>query len=134
MQEFDEFSDDDYYQDIPNSVVYELFGALEDLDYESYICMFDYGPFEGFGTPTNTIILNDYSVYPNPTEGLITVLADKIDLDNLKLTNLLRQCYSINALNISVDKIVIDLSEFKSGIYYLTIQNEMVTTFKILKL
>ncbi|HRG28816.1 MAG TPA: SBBP repeat-containing protein [Chitinophagales bacterium] len=134
LQEFDEFSDDDYYQDIPNSYVYELFGGLGDLDYEGYICMFDYAPFEGFGTSVSTIFLNDFSVYPNPTEGLITVVAKNIELNNLKLTNLLGQQCPINTLNISANKIVIDLNGLESGIYYLTIQDEMFTNFKIVKL
>ena len=134
LQEFDEFSDDDYYQDIPNSYVYELFGVLGDLDYEGYICMFDYAPFEGFGTSVSTIFLNDFSVYPNPTEGLITVLAKNIELNNLKLTNLLGQQCPINTLNISTYKIVIDLNGLESGIYYLTIQDEMFANFKIVKL
>lgn len=134
LQEFDEVSDEDYYQDLTNSFVYELIGTLEDLDYEGYICMFDYAPFDEFGTSINTIPLNDYSLFPNPTEGTVTILTDKADLDNLKLTNLYGQECSFNLINTEFGTFVLNITELQSGVYFLTVQDEYHTTFKIVKL
>ena len=76
----------------------------------------------------------EIKIYPNPTEGTLTVVSEKADLSNLRLTNLFGQKCSFTAINSEFGTFVIDLAGLQSGIYYLTILGEVNTRFQILKL
>jgi hypothetical protein len=71
-------------------------------------------------------------VYPNPTSGIVTVIAKKSSMMNIEL-------YDISGRRILTDvtsgnKVEIDLSEFTNGIYYLKITSEnSAEVFKIVK-
>ena len=58
-------------------------------------------------------------IYPNPTENQITISGDKSELEELVIFNVLGQnvISSINIISISETKLLIDLSNIKSGMY-----------------
>ena len=78
-------------------------------------------------------VSNVMKVYPNPTNGIITVnVADEWVDGELSVTNLQGQIVLQSKLN-SVNELL-DFSELHSGMYLLTIQKEdKIVTHKILK-
>jgi photosystem II stability/assembly factor-like uncharacterized protein len=100
-------------------------------------CVFTYAPFEDklyrlcdgplSITEANTL---DFKLYPNPTEGTITVSG--LDTGSIAVYSMqgiqLKDYTEIPANN------TIDISEFATGIYFVTVRNERgAKTFKILK-
>lgn len=74
----------------------------------------------------------DIVVYPNPTQGLLTVQANSL-LRKLEITNIVGQL--VEEKNIRNNQFVIDLGAYRSGVYFLTITDELggVITKKIVK-
>lgn len=77
---------------------------------------------------------NIISVYPNPTEAIITISSERGGQIQLMLTNLIGQECSFKLITIESGTIVIDLSDIDSGIYFLIIEGETNATFKIIKI
>ena len=62
-----------------------------------------------------------FKVYPNPTSGILNIEIKNNAVDNIRIYNSLgRMIYHIN--NIQQENIIIDLSKFNNGIYYLKIE------------
>lgn len=119
LQESDEVSDLDYYQDLPNSEVIEPFGILNDLDYEAYICMFDYVPFSIFGTAVFDQNILKFNVYPNPTSStaFIQFSEPMSVISAIELINIYGQKCEFGMHVLSDGLIEIDVSNLSSGIY-----------------
>ena len=75
---------------------------------------------------------NNYIVYPNPTQNIITLSAfgEKFKNKNYIITNNNGRTISEGIINSSKQKI--DFSSFKNGIYYITIDN--YRKYKVIKL
>ena len=62
-----------------------------------------------------------FEVYPNPTSGILNIEIKNNAVDNIRIYNSLgRIIYHIN--NIQQENIIIDLSKFNKGIFYLKIE------------
>ena len=74
---------------------------------------------------------NNYIVYPNPTQNIITLSAfgEKFKNKNYIITNNNGRTISEGIINSSKQKI--DFSSFKNGIYYITIDN--YRKYKVIK-
>ncbi len=82
------------------------------------------------GTNENTDNQN-ISLYPNPTEGQVTIQAKK--LSQIKVYNLTGQ--EIRHLNLNDDHVVIDLSNEPKGCYFIEVMTDFgCTTTKIIRL
>lgn len=84
----------------------------------------------GFDELSNEIQL---LAFPNPTEDKITLLANE-NLKNVRIQLVTLQGQQINLLEIKeFQEIILDLSEYSEGIYFLTLQqnNEFLKTIKI---
>jgi len=82
-----------------------------------------------YGDNIEEVMLSKYitKIYPNPAyDKLYVEFTDNINkIEELSLYNTLGQVvYSINGKNIQAKNFVIDLSKYKSGIYYLNIQTK----------
>ncbi len=82
-----------------------------------------------YGDNIEEVMLSKYitKIYPNPAyDKLYVEFTDNINkIEELSLYNTLGQVvYSINSKNIQAKNFVIDLSKYKSGIYYLNIQTK----------
>ncbi len=76
---------------------------------------------------------NSFTVYPNPTSGLITVELETIQLSTITLTltnmlgqNIVTQQSEVNGLF----KQVYDLSAFAEGLYFITVRSENETMLR----
>jgi len=72
-------------------------------------------------------VLNNINIYPNPAGDKLNIeFTDNINkIEKITLSNMLGQTvYTIKGKKINTKKIVIDLSEYKSGVYYLNIQTK----------
>src|SRR6185437_4381204 len=78
------------------------------------------------------------SVYPNPTHGIVTVKVGNVSLSgkDIVITDLLGQVFSSASVkNIYANTVVLDMSNFRSGIYLIKIMvNGTYKTFKVIKL
>jgi hypothetical protein len=73
------------------------------------------------------------NVYPNPTHNFVNVLlpSDKVD-SPYKITNDLGQVLKTG--HITAEESTVDFKEFPSGVYILTIGDELLDCFKIVKI
>tara|TARA_B100001778_G_C18359054_1_gene525581 strand:- start:307 stop:582 length:276 start_codon:yes stop_codon:yes gene_type:complete len=72
------------------------------------------------------------SVFPNPTNGIVTIDLLGIIQQILLKVNKINELLIYEKQNNSIDKVQIDLSPFPAGIYFLSIQNE--ESVKVIKL
>lgn len=82
------------------------------------------------------ILANEFSIYPNPTLGQISIKASGNIISNtgikINILNALGQ--TILSQTSKEDDITLDISQFKNGMYYLLIhQNEKIISKKIIK-
>ena len=76
---------------------------------------------------------SELSIYPNPTNTLLTIETEYPDHYSIIITTLNGQQILIEEMEGSTHQI--DLSPFKKGVYFITIRSEdFVTTKKIIKL
>ncbi len=71
------------------------------------------------GIPQLSANNNQLSIYPNPTNGIITITSTK-NIDEVKVTNLLGQTVLESASVYLGAKQAIDLSKFSDGMYFVT--------------
>ena len=72
------------------------------------------------------------NLYPNPTQGKVNIQSNIASLGNILLRNsqgLLQE--SLNIKEESPGNFVLDMKSFSSGIYYLTIDNEVRRVVKL---
>ena len=78
------------------------------------------------------------SVFPNPTHGIVTIKVDNVSLSgkDIMITNILGQVFSSASVkNIYANSVVLDMSNFRSGIYLIKIMvNGTYKTFRVIKL
>ena len=73
------------------------------------------------------------SIYPNPTDGTLTIETEHPDHYSLEITSLNGQV--LLERSFSGSSHAIDLANFQKGVYFITIRSEnYVTTKKIIKL
>ena len=97
----------------------------------------DIGPYE-FQSSTTSIqesLLLDQSevtIYPNPTNGQVTILGSKSELEEIKLFNAFGQIISANSFNVSYNEAstIIDLSSLRQGMYYIKTTTTANKVFK----
>jgi hypothetical protein len=80
----------------------------------------------------NETIIN-FSVYPNPSEGNIILSSNLINLDknNIQIRNLLGQEYSnFSILKESITTYQLNLENFSSGMYFITVSSDEKSTTK----
>jgi hypothetical protein len=67
--------------------------------------------------------LQEFSVYPNPTTGIITLVKKNtlINADDLMIYDIYGQAMALNITSISGDQAEIDLSGYAAGIYFIRI-------------
>jgi len=90
--------------------------------------------FSGYcGTGFDSYTQKALSIYPNPTNSLLTIETDQSDRYSIEITTL-------NGQSVYLDKMEgtshqLDLSSFRKGVYFITIRSEdFVKTEKIIKL
>ncbi len=84
----------------------------------------------GIGTSRSQEFLN---VYPNPTNNLLTIEADRTGYHSIEITSLNGQL--IFSTEMEGTSHQIDLSSFQKGVYFITVRSkDIVTTRKIIKL
>jgi signal peptidase I len=80
----------------------------------------------------------DIIVYPNPTDGYLFIKSDRVSgpvsISTLNIPGEMVEKKNMEGLGQPGTEIMIDISDYTSGIYYLTIkQNEGIITKKIIK-
>ena len=90
------------------------------------------------GISNNTEPNSDFNIYPNPTNNLLNVVAKGLSSNNYKmiLTNTVGQTLYERGFKVEGNSIEtqIDLKEFSSGIYFLSISSDKYKqTFKVQK-
>ena len=84
-------------------------------------------------TGTEEIMLEKLTIYPNPTNNLLTIESDQSDHYSIEITSLNGQL--IYSTEMEGTSIQIDLSPLHKGIYFITVRSkEFVRTEKIIKL
>ena len=73
---------------------------------------------------------DDLITYPNPTSGLINVVAENYIIDKLEVYNVLGE--RLKLINTSDSQLQIDLSEYTSGIYFVKITSGEETTTQLI--
>jgi hypothetical protein len=89
-----------------------------------YAPLFNYVSSSGIASFDNT---NGWSVYPNPSAGLVNIYNSKLNYDNCEIT--VSDSYGNIVLKNSNTK-TLDLSAFDNGFYFVTISSSMGTTVK----
>ena len=82
------------------------------------------------------ILSNQFTIYPNPTTGLINIscISPKTEKTNISVTNVFGKEF-LNSNTIVSDHIQIDLSNFSNGIYFIRLESEFQTlTLRCVKL
>ncbi|MFK7787757.1 MAG: T9SS type A sorting domain-containing protein, partial [Crocinitomicaceae bacterium] len=76
---------------------------------------------------------SDLNIYPNPTNGFITLSSNDSYLEEITLVNIQGQI--VLSKDVSSKKIEIDVAEYPSGVYFMTAQlsNGQTTTKKLIK-
>lgn len=75
-------------------------------------------------------IASSMNVFPNPTTSKIYVEANQTDINSIAISNLMGQkLYSVESKNTNAESI--DLSEYPTGIYILTVNKTQV--YKVIK-
>ena len=78
------------------------------------------------------------SIFPNPTYGMVTININNASVSNkgIIITDLLGKIYSSKCVkNIYADSVVLDMSDFKTGIYFIKIMVDgTYKTFRVIKL
>lgn len=109
--------DDDF-----STVGYGPFGAGAAVNYFS---SWDFGPYirANFDATLsiNPIVIKGVNVFPNPSEGLVTISNDNGDENTIEVTNLAGQVVLTTTVATST---TIDLSSFGAGIYVVNVSNE----------
>lgn len=105
-------------------------GANRNVLYLDNVNFFDASPL----AVKNESIIN-FSVYPNPSEGLVRVntVLENLDKHNFEIRNILGQHISnFGFSKISNTSYQLDLSDIKSGMYFITVtEGEKSTTKKL---
>lgn len=83
---------------------------------------------------TENYTQGEFLVYPNPTSDLLHIYSTDGKPFNPVLYNIFGQLCEFSKLNDPSGLMTINISHLSSGIYYLAIDNETLTTFKIVKL
>jgi len=75
---------------------------------------------------------NFLTIYPNPTNNIISVHGSTQELEEIKIINALGQDLTnlISFTNENVSKVLIDLSNLTQGIYYLKTKTSTNCIFK----
>ena len=73
---------------------------------------------------------DDLITYPNPTSGLINVVAENYIIDKLEVYNVLGE--RLKLINTSDSQLQIDLSEYTSGVYFVKITSGEETTTQLI--
>jgi hypothetical protein len=71
--------------------------------------------------------LTDFSIYPNPSEGKVTLntTLENLDKNSVEIRNILGQEYANFSMNKnSNNSYQLDLDDFKSGMYFITITSD----------
>lgn len=77
----------------------------------------------------------DISISPNPTKNKISIVAGNYEINKIELINSSGATHNIPINKFNFERFEIDLSEFKSGVYFLRINfDEGIITEKIIKL
>ncbi len=85
------------------------------------------------GTEIEEYSMSGLSIFPNPTNTLLTIEADQPGYHSMEITSLNGQLTYSEEMEGSTHQI--DLSSFQKGVYFITIRSEdFVTTRKIIKL
>jgi hypothetical protein len=78
------------------------------------------------------------SIFPNPTHGVVTIKVNNAGLSNkgIVITDAEGKIYSSGSVkNVYANSVVLDMSGFKSGIYFIKIRVDgTYKTFKVIKL
>lgn len=85
-------------------------------------------------TAVKTLEASDYLIYPNPAYDMITVKSNSRYLNNLDVYDVLGSRLKSLKIN-SVDNYILDISELKSGIYFVRITDSLgeVNTARFIK-
>ena len=73
----------------------------------------------------NSLGHSHIEIYPNPTENQITITGDNFELEQVKIYNVLGQdvTFSTTIINHSESKLIMDLSNLNTGMYYIKTKN-----------
>jgi|TARA_B110000967_G_scaffold209763_1_gene267529 hypothetical protein len=103
-------------------------GTTNNMIYIDNVNFFDASPLA-----VNNESLVDFSVYPNPTEGRVSINTslENLNKENFKIRNLLGQEYK----NFSISKnsntsYQLNLENFSSGMYFITVSSDEKSTTK----
>ena len=107
--------------DAGTDIGYEYIGEAPDMG------CFEYDPSTGINNYRNSA----FTVFPNPSNGMINLDIDEIEIQSVNITDLTGKTVFLNR---ETQQNRIDISELKSGIYFVTVKtiNGRFTT-KILK-
>ncbi len=118
---------------------YSNFGVIGETFVDYSVTGGNYNTSIGFLNASDIIVEIDeenfneqIKIYPNPAKDKLTLeWTDNIKIKKITLSNILGQVvYTIKGKNINIRNFVIDLSNYKSGVYYLNIQTKEDGTMK----
>lgn len=82
---------------------------------------------------TDAFFKNHFSVYPNPTKGILNIISSSVAIDEVNLTDVNGRSIEKVSLNGGL-KTQLDLNDINSGIYFLKVTSDQgVGTSKIIK-
>ena len=93
---------------------------------------FDLDSLKALTTNNKEYSQNEHTVYPNPTEGIVTIEAVADGHYSIEITSLDGRLISCEYME--GKSCTIDLSSFRDAVYIITIRsNDLVTSRKIIK-
>ena len=78
----------------------------------------------------NSLFINDYLIYPNPTSGIVNIQLEGNNINQLTITDINGRV--IISKEVNGNECSADLSNYNKGVYFITLRNEK-TTSKIIK-
>lgn len=76
-----------------------------------------------FDKPETDVTDIDLSIYPNPTDGYIALSMGSHETDGFHARLLAANGNTITEVTITSDQTVFDMSEYTSGVYFMSVEN-----------
>jgi hypothetical protein len=104
-------------------------------DYEFSAWAQNYIPYITKKISVNDFIPASFSVYPNPTTGELTITNYELRIENIEVFDVYGRIQNAECrMQNAISSISVDISDFKSGVYFVKIKTEKGTiTKKIIK-